>query len=68
MEESQFPEGHLNLTGEGAIQIAIGIQDGNVIIQFPKPVAWLGLPADQAMEMGRVLIRRGKEAIELAKH
>lgn len=68
MEDSQFPEGHLSLDDEGKIGIAIGIKDGNVIIQFPKPIAWLGLPADQAMEMGRVLIRRGREAIELAKH
>ena len=69
MEDPQFPEGHLNLADEGQISIAIGVEpQGNVIINFGKPIAWLGLPGDQAMEMGRTLIKRGREAIELAKH
>ena len=68
VNDPQFPDGKLNETDEGQIAIAIGIQQGKVIINFGKPIAWLGLPAEQSIEMGRVLIRRGREAINLTKH
>ena len=66
--DEQYPEGKMNLEDEGAIGILIGIEGPNVIIQFPSPVVWLGLPGDQAIEMGRTLIKRGREAINLTKH
>ena len=57
-----------NIGDEGEIAIAIGVEEtGNVIINFGKPVAWLGLPAEQAIEMGRTLIKRGREALDLTK-
>jgi hypothetical protein len=66
--DEHYPDGMLNEDDEGAINIAIGIEEGNVIVNFGKPVAWLGLPGDQAIEMGRTLIKRGREAINLTKH
>lgn len=68
MNEPHYPDGKLNEGDEGEIGILIGIEDGNVIIQFAGPVTWLGLPGDQAIEMGRTLIKRGREAINLVKH
>ena len=67
-KEKHYPDGKLNEEDEGAIAIAIGIDEGNVIINFGKLVAWLGLPGDQAIELGRTLIKRGREAINLTKH
>ena len=68
MTDPKYPEGQLGFDDEGAIGVAIGIKDGNVIIQFPTPVVWLGLPANQAAEMGRTLIKKARQAIESSKH
>jgi hypothetical protein len=67
MNEPEFPDGKLNEEDEGEIGVAIGIEDGRVIIMFPKPVAWFGLPGEQSIEMGRTLIKRGREALAKAK-
>lgn len=67
MEDSQFPEGKITPDDEGAISVAIGISNGNVIINFGKPIAWLGLPPAACMEMGRTLIKRAREALEMEK-
>ncbi len=67
MDDPQFPEGKIRPEDEGAIKIAIGIENGNVIINFGKPVAWLGLPPSACMEMGRTLIKRAREALEMEK-
>ena len=64
MDEKQYPEGKLNESDEGEIAIAIGIEGDNVIINFGKLVAWLGLPGEQSIEMGRTLIKRGREALD----
>jgi hypothetical protein len=67
MEDSQFPEGKIHPDDEGQISVAIGIDNGNVIINFGKPIAWLGLPPAACMEMGRTLIKRAREALEMEK-
>ena len=66
-DDPQFPEGKITPEDEGAISVAIGIDNGNVIINFGKPVAWLGLPPAACMEMGRTLIKRAREAMEMEK-
>jgi hypothetical protein len=67
MSDDHFPDGKLNEEDEGEVGIAIGIKDGRVIVMFPKPVAWFGLPGEQSIEMGRTLIKRGREALAMAK-
>ena len=52
----QFPEGKLNEDDEGEIRIAIGHQDGKVVIDFGKPVAWLGFTPSQARGIAETLI------------
>lgn len=44
----RFPEGKLNKTDEGEIKLAVGVEQGKVILAFGTPVAWLGLDAAQA--------------------
>lgn len=52
-----FPEGKLNEHDEGGLRIAIGSQDGKVIIDFGKPVAWFGMGPQQARELGVTLMK-----------
>jgi hypothetical protein len=52
----RFPEGHLNSNDEGEIRLAVGHQDGKVIIDFGKPVAWLGCNSEQARLLAQSLI------------
>jgi hypothetical protein len=66
-DDPQFPEGKIHPDDEGKISVAIGIDNGNVIINFGKPIAWLGLPPSACMEMGRTLIKRAREALEMEK-
>jgi hypothetical protein len=68
MSEPQYPDGKLGEDDEGEVGVAIGIKDGNVIIMFPQPVAWLGLPPEQAMEFGRTVIKRARQIIDQSKH
>jgi hypothetical protein len=58
----RFPEGKMNRHDEGEIALAIGVQDGKVVLNFGKPTAWVGFNPDQAQELGMLLIRRAGEA------
>ena len=55
-----FPEGKLNGADEGGLRFAIGEEGGNVIIKFGSPVAWLGMPPEQAVAMAELLIRKAR--------
>lgn len=68
MSEPNYPDGKLGEDDEGEVGVAIGIKDGNVIIMFPKPVAWLGLPPEAALEFGRTVIKRARQVIDQRKH
>ena len=56
-----FPEGKLTPKDEGAIQFAIGEQDGKVVIDFGTPVAWIGLTPQQAADIASSLLSRARE-------
>jgi hypothetical protein len=59
----RFPHGHINENDQGEIQIAVAAdrKQQKVIIDFGKPVAWIGFDADQARELGEMLIAKGME-------
>lgn len=59
----QFPEGKLNDDDEGEIRIAIGATGGKVVIDFGKPVAWLGFTTQQAREIAASLLEKA-DALE----
>jgi len=61
----RFPEGKIHDSDEGEIRFAVGSKDGNVIIEFGKPVAWLGLPPDLARELA-VLLTKHADALDHA--
>jgi hypothetical protein len=52
----RFPEGKLNDSDEGEIRVAIGYQEGKVIMDFGKPIAWIGFTPEQAREIAATLI------------
>jgi hypothetical protein len=58
----KFPEGHLSKDDEGEIQFGITNASGQVIINFGKPVAWLGMQPQQALAIADALVRHAKEA------
>lgn len=62
-----FPSGKLDADDEGGINIAIGSQIGPsgkivVRIEFGKPIAWLGLPQEQAVQFAISVIKHARFA------
>ena len=50
------------LRGDANTEIAIGEEDGKVILTFSKPVRWLELDANAAKRIGEQLARSSYEA------
>lgn len=55
-DDTKFPEGKLNANDEGELMVMIGTESGRVVVRFPKPVAWIGFPPEQALELAETLI------------
>lgn len=58
---NQFPEGKLTEQDQGEIRVAVGSHEGKVIMNFGKPISWIGFTKEQAREIGTLLIRRSEE-------
>jgi hypothetical protein len=58
---NQFPQGKLNEHDEGEIRLAIGQKNGKVVIDFGKPVAWLGFDPEQAEQIASSLLEHARE-------
>ena len=56
----EFPEQKLTKDDEGAIQFAIGEQDGKVVVDFGTPVHWLGMTPQQAAELASAILKRAR--------
>ena len=56
-----FPRGKLNENDEGGLAVGIADQDGTVIINFGKPIAWLGLSAQEACDFAGLIVRHAKK-------
>lgn len=52
----KFPHGKLHPSDEGELQFGVATDGKVVLIQFGKPIAWLGLPPDKARALAKVLI------------
>ncbi len=59
----QFPQGKLVEHDEGEIQFAVGIRDGKVVLEFGKPVRWMGMDRHQARQLGQLLIAKSEECL-----
>lgn len=58
----EYPDGKLSKDDEGAIAMAVTHVAGRVKLQFPKPVAWLGLRPEEAVGLAQLLIDHAKAA------
>jgi 8-oxo-dGTP diphosphatase len=58
-----FPKGKIDPNDEGELQLAIAadLDNGVVRVDFGKPVAWLGLPPDEARTLGQMLIDKANQ-------
>lgn len=52
----EFPDGQLNKNDEGELRLGVGIEGKNVIIDFGKPIEWIGMPKENAIEFANILI------------
>jgi len=58
----KFPQGRLTDNDEGELRVAIGQKDGKVVIDFGKPVAWIGFDPEQAEQIAETLRQHAVEA------
>lgn len=58
----RFPEGKLTQNDEGEIAIAIAHTDKKVVIDFGKPIAWIGFSPQQARDIAAALTKHAEEA------
>ena len=54
------PGGKLTKSDEGAIQFAIGEQDGKVVIDFGTPVHWLGMTPQEAADFASTVLKKAR--------
>ena len=57
-----FPEGKLTKQDEGAIQFAVGEQDGKVVIDFGTAVHWVGMTPQQAADFASSIMAKARLA------
>lgn len=55
-----YPQGKLNEDDQGGLRMAIGTKDGVVVVDFGKPVAWLGLDRSTALALAANLTKHAK--------
>lgn len=53
----KFPDGKLNQSDEGEIMVGITSVEDRVIVQFGKPVSWIGFTKEQAKDLAASLIK-----------
>lgn len=58
----EFPRGKFNADDEGALMMGVAVKDRTVIVNFGKPVAWLGLDKQTALALADI-IRKYAESI-----
>lgn len=61
----KFPMGEIDKTDEGEIAFGVASHRGKVIINFGKPVAWLGMDARQAAGLAAVLIQHANRCRDI---
>lgn len=59
----QFPEGQLNEHDEGELSFGVmhDAERGVVVVDFGKPVQWIGMPKKMAMELAGILVKHASQ-------
>lgn len=62
---NDFPQGQMGPQDEGGIRISIAINEyGRIIVDFAKPVAWIGLDAISALDIAMALVNHACQVIK----
>lgn len=56
-----FPQGKLDESDEGELKLGVAHTPEKVILNFGKPIAWIGFDPSQAREIGRLLVHHANE-------
>lgn len=48
---SNYPRGKLNARDEGELRIAMTVKDNTLVIDFGKPVAWIGFSLHEVTQL-----------------
>lgn len=59
----KFPRGRLTEEDEGELQMAVAHRDGNIVLDFGKPVVWIGSSPKEARQIAALFIKHA-DAIE----
>ena len=59
----KFPQGKVDETDDGELTVAVATDHEAQIVRviFGKRTSWLGLPREQAIAFGELIIQRAKE-------
>jgi len=60
-DTGRYPQGALSKDDEGELRFGVTTHNGKVVLNFGKPVEWIGFDADQAIEIAQQLIKRAGE-------
>jgi hypothetical protein len=52
-----FPRGKLNPHDEGGLSLTVGVEADCVRLDFGSPVAWIAMPADQALAFAGLITK-----------
>ncbi len=58
---NRFPRGKLKDDDEGELEVSIGILDSAVVINFGKPITWIGLGVEEARGLAELLLKHASE-------
>lgn len=61
---TKYPRGKLSEDDEGELQIAITIKDNTIIVAFGKPITWIGLAKQDAINFANLLLTKASEIDE----
>jgi len=56
----QWPEGRISGDDDGELAFVVAAKDGLVRLDFGKPVEWMAMPPEQAVQMAQLLIKQAR--------
>lgn len=63
----RFPQGKAMPGDEGELALRVGSAVGKVFIDFGKPVAWVGMTAEEARSFANLILKKAAEAANPAE-
>ena len=63
----KYPQGKLTESDKGELEFSIAVHEGRVVLNWGKPVLWIGVPPAQARAIAASLLRTAEEAEQQAR-